>query len=187
MCETLSNISFFPPLNNDCNLFSSHHYPRFEKDRYKTSDFLLKSRFWSKFSGAQTCYPILHMKNWVLRGYMTSPMWVQRAPAPSSCACTCARPRPPHPPHHWQVPPSLQFFSSPVSPLTVTICSHQICFLKKQWKCFRCKIPKFISPPPFEHKIKTVSKANLPTGVLCVIAWGRTSGDISHTWGCGNY
>ena len=89
---------FFSPLNNDCNLFSSHHYPQFEKDRYKTSDFLLKPRFWSKFSGAQTCYPILHMKNWVLRGYMTSPMWVQCAPAPSSCACTCAHLRPPHPP-----------------------------------------------------------------------------------------
>lgn len=71
--------------------------------------------------------------------------------------------------------------SLPVSTLTKTICSPETYASSNTAE----NVSSVISPN-LSHLHKTISKANSPASVH-VIAWDRTTGDVSHTQGHGYY
>lgn len=52
-----------------------------------------------------------------------------------------------------------------LSTLTITICSHKLCFFKHSGKCFKCKIYKFIALYSLSFTQNSISKSNLLTGM----------------------
>lgn len=151
MCDTLSDISFFS-FQQWLQHFKFMSSPTvWNRQIQNESDFLLKSRFWSKFSGAQTYYPVLHTRNWVLKG------------SKASTVCPCTQFLRMRAGTHAHTPPPmlagsillavLQF--SCFNPHCHNLFPPDRCSSKNNGKCFRCKIPKFISlPSPLFYNTK---------------------------------